>query len=496
MRNIPVKTFCLLLVVFTALSLKTHAQPAASPIGYERLQLKIQQLDSLHTLLSTQVIGTTVEGRNITAMKFSKGDFGTDATKIKVLFFAQQHGNEQSGKEGAMLLAEWLLQDENQHLLDRMDFALIPQINPDGSEANKRRNGNNADLNRNHLILTEPETQALHQFFNQYLFEVSMDVHEYSPYSDDWKEYGYRRNTDVALGSCTNPNVSADLRSFSNEEVLPFMMGEMQKQGFKSFVYCPGGPPEIDYIRHSTFDINDGRQSFGIQQTLSFIQEGMNGTDMFSENISFRARGQKEGMEALLVFVHKNAKEIKDMVQAARLQQFTYDSTRKVSIQAIHSNDGRKLQLPLYSYKTGNDTLVNVSDYRPVVKSITDVELPLGYLIPKQNTGLLAWADRQGLVRSNLPSDTKLIFHHFYIHTIDTIDFEGDATIDPMAELLAFKEAVDPVNYEFIPVNQFRGLMTVIALEPKSTLGLVTYPQFSYLLQKGTFFPVIRVTKE
>jgi len=98
-------------------------------------------------------------------MKFSKGDFGTDATKIKVLFFAQQHGNEQSGKEGAMLLAEWLLQDENQHLLDRMDFALIPQINPDGSEANKRRNGNNADLNRNHLILTEPETQALHQVF-------------------------------------------------------------------------------------------------------------------------------------------------------------------------------------------------------------------------------------------------------------------------------------------------------------------------------------------
>ncbi|MBK6344422.1 MAG: hypothetical protein IPF68_00550 [Bacteroidales bacterium] len=62
-----------------------------------------------------------------------------------------------------------------------MDFALIPQINPDGSEVNKRRNANDADLNRNHLILTEPETMALHNFFDKYRFEVTMDVHEYSP---------------------------------------------------------------------------------------------------------------------------------------------------------------------------------------------------------------------------------------------------------------------------------------------------------------------------
>jgi len=35
----------------------------------------------------------------------------------------------------------------------------------------------------------------------------------------------------------------------------------------------------------------------------------------------------------------------------------------------------------------------------------------------------------------------------------------------------------------------------VIALEPKSMLGLATYRQFSYLLKKGEYYPVLRVVR-
>ncbi|KAF0131839.1 MAG: peptidase m14 carboxypeptidase a [Bacteroidetes bacterium] len=464
--------------------------------GYEALQQKIQSLDSESDLLTTEIIGQSVEGRNLVAMKFSAGVFGTDDSKTKVLIFAQQHGNEQSGKEGALLLASWLLRTENQSILQNMDVAVVPQVNPDGSEANRRRNANNADLNRNHLILTEPETQALHHFFKQYLFEVTLDVHEYSPYSEEWKKYGYRKNTDVALGSCTNPSISAELRELSNTQALPYIMKHLEDMGFKSFVYCPGGPPELDYIRHSTFDINDGRQSFGIQQSFSFIQEGMNGTDMFAENIAFRARGQMEGMAALLNFVHSNAAEIKETVHRERLALFNADKTRKVSIQAIHVSDGRILRLPLFSYRSGRDTVVEVKDYRPVVRSITDAALPLGYLIPITNNELNVWANRQGLVKSALPSDKSLRYDHYFIHAIDSIDFEGDVTVDPVAELMPFKELFVPGDYVFYPASQIKGNMMAIALEPKSILGLVTYPLYSNLLVAGSFFPVIRVTEK
>ncbi len=137
---------------------------------YDELTEFIYQLNDLSDLLNVEVIGQSVEGRNLYALKFSESEFGIDETKLRVLFFAQQHGNEQSGKEGALLLARELLRDENKYLFDRIDFVLIPQVNPDGSEVDRRRNANGADLNRNHLILSEPETIALHKLFNKYSF--------------------------------------------------------------------------------------------------------------------------------------------------------------------------------------------------------------------------------------------------------------------------------------------------------------------------------------
>ncbi len=146
------------------------------------------------------------------------------------------------------------------------------------------------DLNRNHLILTEPETIAMHKLFDEYLFEVTMDVHEYYPYTEDYLQYGYIKYFDEQIGTTTNPNVSERIRNFSNAEYLPFIESYLNERNFTFHNYIPGGPPEINLIRYSTYDINDGRQSLGIQNSFSFIQEGKNGKDSI-ENIQKRAEG-------------------------------------------------------------------------------------------------------------------------------------------------------------------------------------------------------------
>ncbi|MDP2363026.1 MAG: M14 family zinc carboxypeptidase, partial [Ignavibacteria bacterium] len=71
---------------------------------YDELTNFVYQVDESSDLLSVEVIGKSVEGRNLYAIRFSNSEFGKDESKIKVLIFAQQHGNEQSGKEGALLL--------------------------------------------------------------------------------------------------------------------------------------------------------------------------------------------------------------------------------------------------------------------------------------------------------------------------------------------------------------------------------------------------------
>ncbi|MBK7338076.1 MAG: hypothetical protein IPJ00_18790 [Saprospirales bacterium] len=463
---------------------------------YEELSAFAESMGASSGIAAAEVIGRSVQGRNLYALKFSSTGFGKDPSKIRVLIFAQQHGNEQSGKEGALLLAAELLKPENRYLFDRIDLALIPQVNPDGAELNKRQNANGFDLNRNHVILTEPETSALHGFFDQYLFEVTLDVHEYYPYDESWKEYGYRKNTEVAIGSTTNSNVSEHIRRLSNGAYLPFARQYLADRGFSSFTYCPGGPPGEAFVRHSTFDINDGRQSLGIQHALSFIQEGMNGQDAFVDNLKRRAEGQMTGMRALLEFACENKEKIKSLVAAEQEKLLSPPVGQTVSIQSEHVPDGSVLALPLLSYATGQDTVVNVTDYRPVVRSLFDVMKPAGYLIPEESAILTEWASRQGFRQEPLKKLSRFRIEQYLVGAVDSIDFEGGMIVDPALRVVELKKQSLREGYIFIPTNQLKGNLLVLALEPKSMLGLVTYKQFAHLLEAGKEFPVLRVVKK
>ena len=51
-------------------------------------------------------------------------------------------------------------------------------------------------------------------------------------------------------------------------------------------------------------------------------------------------------------------------------------------------------------------------------------------------------------------------------------------------------------DYIYVPTSQLKGNMIVIALEPKSMLGLVTYKGFAHLLKVRRKFPILRVIKK
>ncbi|MHC1778253.1 MAG: M14 family zinc carboxypeptidase [Lentimicrobium sp.] len=490
----------LLLYISSGLFAQTNLTPSEKQqfskiTTYDELGAFINQLDKESNLLEVEITGQSVQGRNLYAMKFSKDKFGSNPSKIRVLIFAQQHGNEQSGKEGALLLARELIKPENLYLFDKFDLALIPQVNPDGSEINTRRNANQADLNRNHLILTEPETMVLHRFFDKHLFEVTMDVHEYSPYGENWKKAGFRKNSQVTVGTTTNLNVSETIREFSAKKALPYLFDYLNDRNYSSFVYCPGDPPGTGYTRHSTFDINDGRQSFGIQNTLSFIQEGMNGADDYTENLEIRSTSQMAGMRGLLEFVYLNSNYIAGMVNTERKNLLNGIPNSSFSIQSEHIPNGQILKLPVYSYTTHKDSIVEITDYRPVVSSIADVKKPFGYLVPADLAEITDWAGRQNLLQlpyQYVPGD---IIKQYFVKGTETIDFEGDTIINPLVELKTTEAGMLSEKYILIPTAQLKGNLAVSALEPKSMLGLVTYEKYKHLLKPGETYPILRITK-
>jgi hypothetical protein len=266
----------------------------------------------------------------------------------------------------------------------------------------------------------------------------------------------------------------------------------LNERNFSFHNYIPGGPPEINLIRHSTYDINDGRQSLGILNSFSFIQEGRNGKDSI-ENIQRRTEGQYHGMLGFLGFVYSNKDRIKSLVKEERSKLIFNTVDDSVAIQMDHFKTGEKLNVTFYSLSSNSDTTITVNDYRPFVKPTLKVERPLGYLIPKNIIELYDWAVRQNLTITDftLSGDKKI--QEYFVNEIDSIDFEGDTVVNPEVELKVFRNKIDEQVYYFIPTNQLKNNLIVIALEPKSMLGLVTYKQYEHLLKAGEYFPVLRV---
>ncbi len=498
MKKLPLFFILLLstLLSFSQAPLTPSQESGFSRVsGYQDMAAFLGSLDSVSPFISLEVIGRSVEGREILALKFSKSKFGDDPGKLRVLIFAQQHGNEQSGKEGALLLARELAHGGLDYLFDRIDLCLVPQVNPDGSEVNKRRNANDMDLNRNHLILTEPETQALHRLVERYGFQVSCDVHEYSPYGEDWRKAGFRKNSEVTVGTATNLNVSQEIRNLSREFFLPFILNFILKEGYTALEYYPGGPPPDYYLRRSTFDINDGRQSLAIQNSFSFIQEGMNGRDSYVDNLERRARGQMAGMLGLLEFAWANSDLIYNTVSKERSMIVSGEAYPSVIIRAEHIETGETLTLPAKSIRSDRDTTVLVSRFRPEVRPLHAVERPLGYLIPANDELIKDWIRSHSLETTRLRNTKGIRLREYWIDGIDSSDFEGEMTIDPRVILREVTEKPRLKDYIFIPISQVKGNMIVVALEPRSMCGLSTYSRFEYLWRDRQVFPVMRVER-
>ncbi len=157
----------------------------------------IIEKESPNELCKKISIGKSVEGRQIYGMKISSNH--SDPWKPKVKYIGQIHGNEAVGRQVSIYFIQLLCQQYTipknaetsisrrvKGIINHMHIFIIPSLNPDGFENNKRRNSNNMDLNRNFpnkrfpLRIKRPvqiETQAMMDFSELHRFVLSGCFH-------------------------------------------------------------------------------------------------------------------------------------------------------------------------------------------------------------------------------------------------------------------------------------------------------------------------------
>jgi hypothetical protein len=449
--------------------------------NFKKLSSNKQVLDYIHLIdkesehITFFILDTTTQKRLIPVIKISKP---INEQKPAVLFLAQQHGNEPSGKEGLLLLLQDLVYQNKVNWLDKFDLYIIPQCNPDGADNNHRRNSNDIDLNRDHLIQNSIEAEALQNLFDSIRPIVTVDFHEYYPYSASYMDFGYRKNFDIQFGGLTNINISENIREYFYSTIFDDVKSNIEKKGYSFFEYTLGNIALGTRLRHSTVDINDGRQSFGICNTMSFIVEGINGKDSIY-NIQKRAYSQYETSKAILNTLCINFNEIKNIVSAARRNNFLRDSNEFVAVRMDHFKSNETLPYPMLSLKTGKDTIFYVDEYHPIIKSLLDIKVPRAYLIPKSDSMLSNW-----LTKSNFEFDDYLYndSDHILAYKIVDLPISVDEELENYYPSVKQENVTIQGNYYMVPTAQFYKYKVVTALEPQAMYGIVNYPEFSYLL--------------
>jgi hypothetical protein len=470
--------------------------------GYGDMMALLKNLDASSSKVSLVIIGRTVQNREIPALFFSNGKFaGQRQNKPLVLIFCQQHGNEPSGKEAALLLAANLL-GRDKKILDGIDLILVPTLNPDGSELHQRRNANNRDLNRNHVLLSEPETLALHRLFQQWFPEITLDVHEYGAVSKWWVEQGVIRNADEMLGSLSNLNTDAGIRAFSQDVFYPSMRGKVAQDGYILFPYTVGAPVENDRLRFSTNDIDDGRQSLGIYGTLSFILEGK-GYDDMANMLERRSAAKLSALTAFLRTAAAKNAEILAMVRSARaalLKEVAPGERAYVRMDYFPDPTRPSIAFPVFDLVKWQAEVREWKRFEPLVKIKKSVRLPQGYIIPAAETALIELLQRHQMRLWKLTAPAAAVLEKYQVlHAASRIEEDRpmpEFDLEKISEKTALA-AGDVVIF----LNQPARLLIPLLLEPESSWGILTDTggvpsQFSAYAKEGCIYPVMRLMEK
>jgi hypothetical protein len=489
--------FATILVLIIFLGSIANAQVrSVAPIergGYQR----ITSYDSLQAFLKdvastsythVEPLTKTRAGRTVSVAKVSSSKtFGQDTSKIRVLLFAQQHGDEPAGMEALSLLLAKFASGESRGVLDNMDLLIVPQMNPDGGELRQRRTSDGLDLNRNHVLLTSPEVRALHDLFFEWMPQVTMDIHEYTSFGRSWSDSGFIRIADVQLGMLTNLNTASAIRDLQHERIFPFIAEKMKGRDFYFQEYIVGSPGAR--IRHSTTEINDGRQSFGILGTVAFIQEGRRWKTN-EDHLERRVLSQLASIEALLEYCSNDAQNIRQIVYAERCRLLAL-AGQPIALRMDHYRGDGEMYIPVRMVKADRDSTWRVKPYYGEVRLLKSTLLPQKYLLERKDSAIVELLLHHHINVDAVRHETTMNTSSYFIDSVGRSGAEENAL--PLVSVSCRQVNTTLRGGDFtISTGQLQSVLVAIILEPESMWGLTRYEPFAYVL-KGKRYPVLRI---
>jgi hypothetical protein len=280
--------------------------------------------------------------------------------------------------------------------------------------------------------------------------------------------------------------------------------------------------------RYSTTDLNDGRNSPGIYESLSFIQEGASRHDL--PTLEDRTGYQYYGIRFLLESAARHGEEVKTLVCGLRRELIqkaaVFSENDPVHLRMRYARDPEDPTLSINQFRrsrspirgilkvdkkagealTSADIEPNpagteyqvieqvVENWFPLVEPTLSVTRPLGYIVPFSHPDVIETLVKHGLELHLFIADFPLETEAYQV--TDIVPAEYDYL--PPERIEVEKKSVRTVARRgdiYVPCAQPAANLVPCLLEPQSQYGLIRYWAYKLVPEKGDVFPILRVTK-
>jgi hypothetical protein len=458
-------------------------------ISYSAMEAFLSSVDGKGPV-TVSVEGKTAQGRSIYLVHATRGS----APRFRILFYAQQHGDEVSGKDALLYLVRDIARRPETLPAD-VDLWMIPMMNPDGAEAGTRRNSAGADLNRDHIVLEQSETQALHRVARRILPHVAVDCHEFGRDSEERRSRGWLAWPDITMDGLDNPlfdrAVLAAAGRWVDESAAP-----LAAAGHTFYRYTVGGLPPDEEQRHSAPDVDSGLNAIGMYGGLSFIIEAAARREAAALPEDLPGR-----VDAYLVLFRRFLRD--DVHRAEEIAAVEASRRRPlppfIPTNYLWVNPGMTItEFPVLEASTGKILRIPTANMMTEMAVKTVVPTPLGYAIDPR-----AAADFRGLLeRHAIPFEEIAAARTVTAErcTLLRLEDEFDELYSRYeGRQIARREKAAPLELApgalWVPLQGEAAVRAALLLEPAALYGVYPYPRFRKFATPGAQLPVSRVMR-
>ncbi|MCQ6267516.1 M14 family metallocarboxypeptidase [Fictibacillus sp. WQ 8-8] len=453
----------------------------------EEMLAFIKKLDHKNKLVTLKSIGKSLEGRDLPILLFSKENpdkIKNNKKKPLIWIQGQIHGNEPAAGESVLVTAQKLAQGKMGNVLDKVNVAIVPRVNPDGSYYFKRQIATNLDANRDYMKVEYPEVQAVHKAVNEYKPDVVLDAHEYTVNSPLFKKFGEQGSVssyDLLISSAKNLNIPKQLRKTSDNLVLNKVKQVLDQRKLSHHDYYTLDTDDDGQLvaTEGSTETRIGRNALGLKNTLTYLIE-TRGINIGRADFNRRVYAQATAQENFIKTTAADANKIKTAVKNARQDVINKGKEANDKDTIVIKSENKRVPdqqlevVDLAQAKKANIPIVweDSTDAYPTLER----ERPTAYIMPPAYHSIARKLETLGVNVQKLQGPVSKSVERYKVTgkkvstTLENGHYTNEVTTDVKETVRSF-----PAGSYVFSMGQPNANFIALALEPESVDSYVTF---------------------